>query len=344
MPRRLVLLGTGVNCPAGVLTWDGWRALRDAEFVYAREDLQPGWEVALADAGIVVHPVSLDVSPAELTRRLLMRADQTCVAWFGSSDGDPGLAQALTVEMLRSGQDAPELELVLGSWDEPGAGVLELVRLMDRLRSPGGCPWDAEQTHISLVPYALEEAFEVAEAIEDGTRDDLVEELGDLLLQVVFHARLGQERADPQERFDLDEIASGIAAKLRRRHPHVFADADAATAADVERNWERIKQEEKSRESAFDGLPVALPALARAQKVLGRFERAGLDVPAELLGGGPAPAAESAAGNILVLAEQALALAARARQEGVDLESAVRSAVRRLEQRGRAAEVSRLGT
>ena len=117
--------------------------------------------------------------------------------------------------------------MLTGSYDLPGARLLDLVAVMDRLRSPGGCPWDAEQTHASLLPYLLEETHEVIEAVERDDRAQLAEELGDLLLQVVFHARVAQE--DPQQPFDIDDVAAGIVAKLVRRHPHVFADGAAST-------------------------------------------------------------------------------------------------------------------
>ncbi len=135
----------------------------------------------------------------------------------------------------------------VGGQDERAASGLvhlaDLVDVMDRLRSPGGCPWDAEQTHESLVGYAVEEVFEVAEAVETGDRAHLREELGDLLLQVVFQARVAQEH--PTEPFDLEDVAAGIAAKLRRRHPHVFGDVEVADAQDVHRRWEQIKAAEK---------------------------------------------------------------------------------------------------
>ncbi len=157
----------------------------------------------------------------------------------------------------------------------PGlAGVAELVAVMDRLRSPGGCPWDAEQTHESLAPYAVEEAYELAEAALAHDRAHLREELGDLLLQVVFHARVAQE--DPADPFDLDDVATGIAAKLRRRHPHVFADGDARTPDEVAARWEDIKAEEKPhRTHVLDGIPVGMPPLERAAKVVSRLDRHG---------------------------------------------------------------------
>lgn len=208
-----------------------------------------------------------------------------------------------------------------------GDALADLVEVMDRLRSPGGCPWDAEQTHASLVPYAIEEVFEVAEAVETGDRVNLREELGDLLLQVVFHARVAAE--DPADPFDLDEVAAGIAAKLRRRHPHVFADEEqAGDAEQVHRRWEQIKQQEKARESVFDGIPLGMPALARAQKVLGRSHRAGLARPAAAAG---IPDQE-ALGNAL------LALVVAAQDSGLEAEGALRGAVRRYEAAGREAE------
>ena len=124
----------------------------------------------------------------------------------------------------------------------------ELVRVMDRLRSPGGCAWDAQQTHESLVPYALEEAYELAEAIETADRPGLREELGDLLLQVVFHARIATEH--PTDPFDVDDVAADLVAKLVRRHPHVFEEAPLEGDAHVQ--WDRLKNAEKQRESALD--------------------------------------------------------------------------------------------
>ena len=159
-----------------------------------------------------------------------------------------------------------------GHSTDQGDGVRRLVQVMDRLRSPGGCPWDAEQTHQSLAPYAVEEAHELAEAIALGDRAHLREELGDLLLQVVFHARVAQE--DPDDPFDLDDVADAIVAKLERRHPHVFGDAQVSGAADVAAGWEDIKAIEKpERLRVLDGVPATLPSLAGAAKLYGRLRR-----------------------------------------------------------------------
>jgi XTP/dITP diphosphohydrolase len=151
------------------------------------------------------------------------------------------------------------------------------VAVMDRLRSPGGCPWDAAQSHGSLAKYLLEETYETLEAIETDDMALLREELGDLLLQVLFHARLAEELPAAQ-RFGIDDVAGDLVAKLVHRHPHVFADVPVADAAEVNENWERLKQAEKGRGSAVDGVPMSQPALALAAKLVARANRAHHDV------------------------------------------------------------------
>lgn len=207
-----------------------------------------------------------------------------------------------------------------------GDEFARLIEVMDRLRSPGGCPWDAEQTHESLARHAIEEAHELAEAIEGGTREDLREELGDVLLQVVFHARIAQEH--PTAPFGIDEVAATLTEKLVARHPHVFGDVSVSGADEVHANWERIKGEAKNRASVLDGIPAALPALQRAQKVLSRAERAGIPYRAE---------AGIGIGAFL------LGIVARAEAEGVDAEGALRDSVRSLERAVREAEAPRSG-
>ena len=179
-----------------------------------------------------------------MARHLLdVVADQQ-VIWLGSADADPGLSDAITTE-VGTRHTAPEIEILVGSWDVQGARLLDAVAVMDRLRSPGGCPWDAQQTHESLIRYAREEVEELAEAIEHGAdREHIAEELGDVLLQVLFHARIAQDAAD--QAFDIDTVAGMLVEKLVRRHPHVFADADASTPQEVEAQWARIKAEEKA--------------------------------------------------------------------------------------------------
>jgi XTP/dITP diphosphohydrolase len=144
---------------------------------------------------------------------------------------------------------------------------------MDQLRSPGGCPWDAQQTHESLARYLLEETYEALEAMDQGDLGSLREELGDLLLQVVFHARIAQE-ADPT--FSLDAIAQGVVDKLVRRHPHVFTDLVVTSNEELEANWAKIKEEEKQRESVTDGVPQAMPALQLATQLIYRARKSGI--------------------------------------------------------------------
>ena len=219
---------------------------------------------------------------------------------------------------------------------EPGDGLSALIAVMDRLRSPGGCPWDARQTHRSLAEYLLEEAYETVEAIESGDRDDLREELGDLLLQVVFHSRIAEE--DPEDPWGVDDVARGIVDKLVRRHPHVFlagavaADGEAVTTPEqVESRWHELKIQEKGRASVTEGIPEALPALLRASKVLARSDH--LDVPLPQAGN-PLDDVddEEALGDLL------LVLVAASRARGWDAEAALRDAVRRQAGRIREAE------
>jgi len=167
------------------------------------------------------------------------------------------------------------------------------VQVMDRLRSPGGCPWDAAQTHESLTRYLLEETYEVIEAIETGDLTLLREELGDLLLQVLFHARLAEELPD-DERFGIEDVAGALADKLISRHPHVFGDVQVASVEEQTALWEELKVAEKGRTSAVDGVPLAQPALALTAKLISRAQRAGLAGLAGLDSlGGPADALAS---------------------------------------------------
>jgi XTP/dITP diphosphohydrolase len=185
------------------------------------------------------------------------------------------------------------------------------VEVMDRLRSPGGCPWDAEQTHLSLARYLLEETYEVLEAIETGDPALLREELGDLLLQVLFHARLAEEDAEP---YSIEDIAGDLADKLVRRHPHVFAGAVATDAATLNETWEKQKIAEKGRTSAVDGVPIAQPSLALASKLVSRARRAELAISAS---DGVASAEDEFGQRLFELVEEAVAA-------GVDPETALR--------------------
>ena len=312
---------TSPRVAAGQLAWPAWDALTTADAVLAAAP-EPAWTEALADAGVTVQDVA-ELPVAQRAGRLLEATDggRTAV-WFGSPDGDPGLTDALAEHLARRAVASrpPEVELVTGSYDVPGSRLLDLVTVMDTLRSPGGCPWDAEQTHESLLPYLLEESHEVMEAVELGDRAHLREELGDLLLQVAFHARVAQEH--PAEPFGIDDVAAGIVAKLVSRHPHVFGDVDATSADEVERNWEQLKAAEKQRTGLFDGIPAALPALARAQKMLGRADRLRPGALDDVTPDVSTPDGRVAAGLLAVVRS--------AREQGVDAEAALRAALTRV--------------
>ena len=228
--------------------------------------------------------------------------------------------------------------LLRGSVDLPGAHLIDLVQTMDRLRT--GCPWDARQTHASLAPHLLEEPYEALEALESGDAEAFCEELGDVLLQVVFHARIAAERADGTS-FTVDDVADGIVAKLVRRHPHVFADVAVSGADEVTRNWDDIKREEKrlkaerlglpaageAAPSALDGVPFGQPALALAAQLQGRAARAG--VPEELTGLGAEGGSGAPDGSRADIGRELFQLVAKARAAGCDPEAELRAAARR---------------
>jgi XTP/dITP diphosphohydrolase len=218
-----------------------------------------------------------------------------------------------------------------------GARLLELVAVMSRLRRE--CPWDAKQTHQSLAPHLLEESYEALEALESGDPEALREELGDVLLQVMFHAEVASERTDGTG-YTIDDVAKGIADKLIRRHPHVFADVTVSGADEVKQNWDAIKAAERAAKgggpgSVLDGVPFGQPALELAAQLQRRAERAG--VPGELadLGSAAGPAdAERAAGSAdpetspSEIGAELFALVARARAAGLDPELELRAAAR----------------
>lgn len=154
--------------------------------------------------------------------------------------------------------------------------LIRLLEVMDRLRSPGGCPWDAEQTHKSLIKYLLEESYEFVDAIDSDDREAMREELGDILLQVYFHSRIAQEH--PTDPFSIEDVARGIADKLIRRHPHVFGETEINSNDELLANWERIKAEEKGRKSATDGVALAQPALSLLTKLIYRAEKNGIEL------------------------------------------------------------------
>lgn len=207
----------------------------------------------------------------------------------------------------------------------PGERLAEAVTVMDRLRSPGGCPWDAVQTHDSLRRYLIEETYELLAAIEDGDRTELREELGDVLLQVLFHARLAEEeRADP---FGIDEVAEGLVAKLIGRHPHLFSGGEPVADAQAQnQRWDELKQAEKRRESTVDGVAMGQPAAALAGKLVSRVLRAGF--PTELC-----TEEDGAAGKLFAAVAEIAA-------QGGDPEGELRERAKRFAARVRAVEAA----
>lgn len=207
-----------------------------------------------------------------------------------------------------------------------GSEILRLLEVMDRLRSPGGCPWDAQQTHASLVQYLVEETYEAVDAIDSDDRNAMIEELGDVLLQVVFHSRIGEEA---EKRWDIDDVARGITDKLIRRHPHVFGDVQVSDAAATEVNWQKLKNDEKARASVVEGVPVSMPPLMQAAKLMRRAGHGGVDhsmASAE---------ARHAAAELLAKSDgdvgfALLALVELAHERGDDADAAAREAVRQL--------------
>jgi XTP/dITP diphosphohydrolase len=267
-------------------------------------------------------PVLLALPGAAATAAAL-RADGiavTDVADPAAADAAPGAVLLATPEEAAGWSAVPR---VAGAPEPPGARLLDVVGAMDRLRSPGGCPWDAEQTHASLRGYLLEEAHEAYDAIVDDDAVAMREELGDVLLQVAFHARLAAE-APAGRRFDIDDVAGDLVDKLVRRHPHVFADTGGTgprpdTAA-VERGWEEIKKTEKQRRSPTEGVSRSQPAASWGAALARRAGRAGLPTP---------PPGELDVDSPEALGERLLGVVVAAAERGWDVEDALREAVRR---------------
>ncbi|MGA8993429.1 MAG: MazG family protein, partial [Nocardioidaceae bacterium] len=273
------------------------------------------------------------LSPAAVAAGL--GADPGGAVWLAAPDEADRLPELLAD--LRAGLPSSWRVEVLstsaGVREAPGSRLLDLVAVMDRLRDE--CPWDAQQTHRSLAPYLLEETYEVLEAVESDDAAHLCEELGDLLLQVCFHARVAAEAGAAG--FTVDDVATGIVDKLVHRHPHVFAGLAVADADEVNRNWETLKAAEKGRSSVLDGVPRALPALALADKVLGRARRVGVAPPPLPEASAPPPTGPQT-GPQTAFGERLLAVVVAARAAGVDAEQALRVAVHRLADAVRAAE------
>jgi XTP/dITP diphosphohydrolase len=200
--------------------------------------------------------------------------------------------------------------------------LLRLREVMDKLRSPGGCPWDAEQDHESLLKYLLEESYEFIEAVENKDRTSMQEELGDLLLQVFFHSRMAEEDADNP--FNVENVAKTVTDKLIRRHPHVFGDTKVESSSEVLENWEAQKAAEKGRSSIIDGVPLAQPALPLAAKVLYRMNKLNFELEVDK------PTKISEQLNQDQFGDLLLGLIAQAVDLGIDPEAALRTATKSL--------------
>lgn len=352
MTGRIVLIPFSPRVAPGLMAAAAWRAVTEpGARVHAGDEAHPILEY-LDDLDIAIELI--EGEPAEVAAELVAEAAAGArVVWLADpSGGDQALAHALGTRLAAGLPGAPgvrtgagagvspaadvELEVLPGSYDLPGAKLLDVVALMDRLRSPGGCPWDGKQTHRSLVKFLLEEAYETVETIEDGDcetpgdgRDALREELGDVLFQVAFHSRIAQEH--PDDPFGIDDVAQGVVTKLIGRHPHVFGDGTASSAAEVEANWEQLKAAEKGRTSVVEGIPLAQPALSLADKLLKRARAADLDITVPQL---PELARQLADISPTTSKEQVgrllLAVVGLAREHGVDPEEALRIQARGL--------------
>jgi XTP/dITP diphosphohydrolase len=212
--------------------------------------------------------------------------------------------------------------------------LLRLAEVMDRLRSPGGCPWDAEQTHESLVKYLLEESYEFIDALGEGDRIGMREELGDVLLQVYFHSRMAQDH--PSDPFSIEDVAKLIADKLIRRHPHVFEGLEVDDMDEVIENWEAIKAKEKGRTSSLDGIAMAQPALPLVEKLIYRAEKYKVDLP--LTDIATATQAVEQSPSEATIGEALAAIIAWAHQHNIDPESALRGQAREIIEKIRQSE------
>jgi len=318
----LTVLATSRRVAPGLLSWPAWQALRSASAVLAPAG-HPQLP-ALDEAGIAYRVVDGEPDAGSL-------ADDD-VVWLPEPGGDPPVP--------------PGARLLRGSADLPGAHLMGLVATMDRLRVE--CPWDARQTHQTLAPHLLEEPYEALEALESGDEQAFCEELGDVLLQVVFHARVAAERDDGTS-FTIDDVADGIVTKLVRRHPHVFGDVTVSGADEVKRNWDEIKREEKRHKaervgvsatldgppSALDGVPFGQPALALAAQLQRRAARAG--VPDQLARLEDDPGLTDPGSDI---GRELFRLVMKAREAGRDPEMELRAAARHYRELVRAWERS----
>lgn len=341
---RLVLIDTADQLP-GLLPLHAWSSLMSTELVVVGDDTHSflpylamaelRTEVAPADAAVSLTRQDLlsGVDPVQKARADWVVArvtDHAEVAYlFGTSDTEE-FTRTLGMEAARAGI---EVEVVYFSHAPKGLALLDLVKVEERLLGPGGCPWDREQDHRSLAKYAVEEVYELMEAIEAGDLDAIKEELGDVLLQVVFHSQLAEDGGG----FTIDDVARGVADKLVRRHPHVFAGAEVADSAEVMANWETLKAAEKpEREGVFDGIPDGQPALAYVTNLRDRAARFGVDVEAD----GEAAdevrkelqaflAAEDDEVRAHEIGDLLMSVVGLARRHGIDPELALRGAAQR---------------
>jgi XTP/dITP diphosphohydrolase len=356
----LTILVTSARVAPGLLSWPAWEALRTASRVLVGSADHPQVP-ALASAGVVPEVVNAPPDAAGLAAVLLdavlagsSQAGAQSVVWVAPpGPAEPGdLLDALAG---LPGGGSGGIRVLHGSRDLPGAHLLDVVATMDTLRS--ACPWDRKQTHESLAPHLLEEPYEALEALENGDQQALREELGDVLMQVVFHARIAAERPVAEDGYTIDDIADTLVAKLVRRHPHVFGGITVGSADEVISNWDAIKKAERAAKqpaaglapSALDGVMLGQPALSLAAQVLRRAARAGfpdgaagsvtkdtvlpedavLPENTALLGNTALPEG-GAAGNFHELGDELLRLVARAAEVGADAELGLRTAVRRL--------------
>ncbi len=346
---RLVLVDTADELP-GLLPLHAWSALMSSDLVLvgdsehpflphlALADLRyevvaaPEGRAALSRADLLAGVTPVDKARAEhIVERA--RAEGEVVYVFGPSDHE---AFTRTVGMEAARSDV-EVEVVYFALQPTGTRLLALVRVMERLRAPDGCPWDREQDHSTLARYAVEEVYELIQAITDDDPAAIAEELGDVLLQVVFHAQIAADAGD----FTIDDVAAGIVDKLVRRHPHVFADTAVADAAEVSANWETLKAEEKpDRTGPFDGVAAAQPALGYTEQLQRRAAKAGFEwsvdeeavdqIRAEL---DEFLAAPDGAARRHEMGDLLMSVVGLARRHGIDSEMALRDAATRFRRR-----------
>ena len=333
----LTVLLSSPRVAPGLLTWQAWSALRAASRVLAGSAGHPQLS-ALTASGVIPEVVELPADPAGQAAFLAaaVAAADGPVVWLAPAGeaADAALLAGLSAAGI-------QVRVLHGAQELPGAHLLDLVSIMDTLRV--SCPWDREQTHASLVRYLLEEAYEAVETVEDGDLASLREELGDVLLQVLFHSRIAAERAAGDGGFTIDDVADTLAAKLIRRHPHVFGSVAVSSADEVNRNWEEIKEAERSERagvgqpSVLDGVAFGQPALSLAAQLQRRAQRAGMPaVPDDLAVAGDAVAA----GDIAGIGEELMRVVARTHSAGLDPELELRAAARRYAERIRSWERS----